>query len=85
MHGEVLALRADLGATHAAVSGAFVQAQEAVGELVAAFRVEVAAMRQTTMWEAQQSLARLELVVEQARAKFDTQDSGLGELALCTS
>ncbi len=28
MHGEVLALRADLGATHAAVSSAFVQAQD---------------------------------------------------------
>ncbi len=85
MHGEVLALRADLGATHAAVSGAFVQAQEAVGELVTAFRIEVVAMRQTTMYEAQQSLARLERVVDEARARFGEQDarftSGLVELA----
>ncbi len=38
MHGEVPALRADLGATQAAVSGALAQAQDAVGEPVAAFR-----------------------------------------------
>ncbi len=85
MRGEVLALRADLGATHAAVSGAFVQAQEAVHDLVTTFRIEVVAMRQTTMYEAQQSLARLEQVVEEARARFGEQDarfaSGLGELA----
>ena len=41
-------LRADLTATQHGVSGAFGQAQAAVQELVAAFRVEVAAMRQTT-------------------------------------
>ncbi len=85
MHGEVLALRADLGATQVAVSSAFVQAQDAVSELVAAFRVEVVAMRQAAAWEAQQSLARLQHVVEEARVKFDLQDarftSGLVELA----
>ena len=85
MHREVLALRADLSATQVGVSGAFVQAQDAVRELVAAFRIEVLAMRQTTMYEAQQSLIRLEQVVEEARARFGEQDarfaSGLGELA----
>jgi hypothetical protein len=85
MHSEVLALRADLGATQVAVSSAFVQAQDAVSELVAAFRVEVVAMRQAAAWEAQQSLARLQHVVEEARVKFDLQDarftSGLVELA----
>ncbi len=49
MHREVLALRADLSATQVGVSGAFVQAQDAVRELVAAFRIEVLAMRQTTV------------------------------------
>ena len=82
MHREVLALRSDLGATQAAVSGAFVQAEAAVRELVDAFRVEVVAMRQTTMLEAQASLARLEHVVEEARARFSEQDArftaGLG-------
>ncbi len=85
MHREVIALRTDLTATQASVSGAFMQAQEAVRELVAAFRVEVVAMRQTTMYEAQQSLANLERVVEDARARFGEQDarfaSGLSELA----
>jgi hypothetical protein len=85
MHREVVALRTDLSATQVSVSGAFVQAQEAVRELVAQFRIEVLAMRQTTMYEAQQSLSRLEHVVEEARARFGEQDarfsSGLGELA----
>ncbi len=85
MHREVLALRADLSATQVGVSGAFEQAHDAVRELVAAFRLEVAATRQQTFYEARQSLANLEQVVEEARAKFGEQDTrfsaGLGELA----
>ena len=80
---EAQQLRADLTATQHGVSGAFVQAQAAVQELVAAFRVEVVAMRQTSLYEAQQSLERLELVVSDARARFGEQDArfstGLGE------
>jgi hypothetical protein len=68
-------LRADLTSTQREVSSAFVQAQGAVQELVGAFRMEVAAMRQTTMWEAQQSLERLEQVVSDARARFGEQDA----------
>ncbi len=70
LHREVLTLRADLSATQAGVSGAFGQAQDAVRDLVTAFRIEVVAMRQTTMHEAQQSLANLEHIVEEARARF---------------
>ncbi len=85
MHREVLSLRADLGATQVHVSSAFEQAQGAVLELVAAFRIEVAAMRQQSAYEAQQSLARLVQVVDEARARFGEQDarfsSNLGELA----
>ncbi len=85
LHREVVALRADLVATQAGISGAFEQAQDAIRELVAAFRIEVVAMRQTTANESAQSLARLEHVVEEARARFGEQDarftSGLGELA----
>jgi hypothetical protein len=77
-------LRADLTATQLGVSGAFGQAQAAVQELVAAFRVEVATMRQTTLYEAEQSLARLEHVVSEARTRFGEQDArfaaGLGAL-----
>ena len=82
---EALQLRVDLTATQHGVSGAFLQAQAAVQELVAAFRVEVVAMRQTTLYEAEQSLARLTQVVDEARARFGEQDArfstGLGELA----
>jgi hypothetical protein len=70
MHSEVLALRADLGATHAAVSGAFGQAETTVRDIVAAFRTEVVTIRQTTQYEAQASLSRLEQVVDEARARF---------------
>jgi hypothetical protein len=82
---EAQQLRADLTATQFGVSGAFEQAQAAVQDLVAAFRVEVIGMSRTTQHEAQQSLERLTQVVEEARARFGEQDArfaaGLGELA----
>ena len=85
MHGEVLALRADLGSTQAAVAGAFAQAEVTVLGIVTDFRAEVAAMRQTTLHEAGASLARLQAVVAEARTRFGEQDArftaGLGELA----
>ncbi len=74
MHGEVLALRADLGSTQAAVAGAFAQAEVTVLGIVTAFRTEVAAMRQTTLYEAEASLARLEVVVTEAKARFGGKD-----------
>ncbi len=82
---EVLALKADLLATQVGISGAFQQAQGAVQGIVDAFRTEAQAMRQATFHEAQQSIVRLEEVVNQARARFDDQDvrfaAGLAELA----
>ncbi len=85
MHGEVLALRADLGSTQAAVAGAFGQAETTVRDIVTAFQAEVVAMRQTTLYEAQASLNRLEVVVSEAKARFGEQDTrftaGLAELA----
>ncbi len=85
MHGEVLALRADLGTTQTAVAGAFAQAEVTVLGIVTAFRTEVGAMRQTTLYEAEASLARLEVVVTEAKARFGEQDArftaGLLELA----
>ena len=85
MHREVFSLRADLNATQAGVTGAFGQAQDAVRDLVTAFRAEVVAMRQTTAYEANQTLANLERVVAEARARFGEQDArfaaDLSELA----
>ncbi len=61
------------------------EVRAAVRELVVACSVGVVAMGQPTMLEAQASLARLEHVVEEARARFGEQDArftaGLGELA----
>ena len=86
---EALALRADLAATQAGVAAAFEQAQACVSAtllgIIEAFRAEAETMRQHAGREAQQSLARLEQVVAEARARFGEQDgrfaAGLGELA----
>ena len=86
---EALALRADLAATQAGVAAAFEQAQAGVSAtlvgIIEAFRAEAEMMRQQTGYEAQQSLARLEQVVSEARVRFGEQDArfaaGLGELA----
>ena len=85
LNGEVLALRADVSSTYAAVAGAFAQAEVTVVSIVTDFRAEVAAMRATTLYEAEASLARLEAVVTEAKARFGEQvarfSAGLGELA----
>ena len=47
---DILALRADLFATQVGVSGAFVQAQEAVQGIVDAFRDEAQTMPCTVSW-----------------------------------
>jgi hypothetical protein len=86
---EALALRADLAATQAGVAAAFERAQAGVSAtllgIIGDFQVEAERMRQHTGHEAQQSLARLEHVVAEARARFGEQDArftaGLGELA----
>ncbi len=82
---EMLELKASLGATQVGVSSAFDQAKETLLAIVTNFRAEAETMRQQGQYEAAQSVARLEQVVGEARAKFDVQDarfaSGLSELA----
>ncbi len=82
---DLLDRKADLSATQVGVSGAFSQAQETLQGIVSDFRNEAEAMRQLSQHEAAQSLARLELVVGEARSRFDLQDGrfaeGLSELA----
>ncbi len=74
---EALALRADLTATQAGVAAAFEQAQAGVTAtlrgIIEAFRAEAEMMRQQTGYEAQQSLARLEQAVAEARTRFGEQ------------
>jgi hypothetical protein len=86
---ELRALRADLSATQAGVAAAFDQAQAGVSAtlqgIIEAFRAEMEVSRQQAWYEAQQSVARLEMVVTEARARFGEQDArfatGLAELA----
>ena len=72
---ELLDLRADLGATQAGVTVAFEQAKEALLNIVNDFRLEAETTRQRVQHEAAQSVARLELVVGDARTRFDAQDA----------
>jgi hypothetical protein len=82
---ELVQLRASLGATQNIVASTFEQAKTTLQAIVDSFRVEAAKLRRDAEVEATQSLARLELVVGEARARFDAQDSlvanGLAELA----
>ena len=70
---EVEALRSDLATTQAVVEMSFDQAQAGVSAtllgIIEAFRAEAGMMQQQTYHEAQQSLARLEQVVTEARCE----------------
>ena len=83
--GELAQLRGDLGSTQTVVASAFEQAKAALQAIVDSFRVEAAKLRYDSEVEAAQSLSRLELVVSDARSRFDAQDvrvtQGLSELA----
>jgi hypothetical protein len=82
--GELGQLRGDLGTTQTVVASAFEQAKAALQAIVDNFRVEAAKLRYDGEVAAVQSLSRLEVVVGEARARFDAQDTlvaqGLGEL-----
>ena len=81
---DLLDLKSNLVATQVVVSTSFDQAKETLLAIVANFRAEAETMRQHGQYEAAQSVARLELVVAEARTRFDAQDvrftSDLGEL-----
>ncbi len=76
---ELRALREDLSATQLGVSAAFDAASAGVSAtlqgIIESFRTEVGMMQQQTYLEAQQSIARLEMVVTEARARFGEQDT----------
>ncbi len=82
---EAADARADLLATQAVVATTFDHAQATVVSIVEAFRLEAETIRGQAYHEAQASVARLEHVVGEARARFGEQDArfgaGLGELA----
>ncbi len=72
---ELVSLRADLVSAQAGVSGAFGQAERALLGIATDWRLESEAMRTSAHREASAALARLELVVGDARARFVAQDA----------
>ena len=72
---ELIALRADLVAAQTGVSGAFGQAERALVGMATDWRLEAEAMRAGVQREAESAVSRLELVVGDARARFDAVDA----------
>ncbi len=82
---ELVDLRSSLTSTQAIVDATFVDARGMLLSIIAEFRLEAEALRQHSLYEAQQGLARLNQVVAEARGRFDAQDArvtqDLGDLA----
>ena len=82
--GDLLDLKANLVQTQAVVATTFDQARATLMGIVVDFRAEAETMRQHSLYEATQGLARLEHVVAEARHSFDAQEvrfsQDLGEL-----
>ncbi len=83
--GELVDLRSSLANTQAVVGATFAEARGTLMTIVNDFRLEAETMRNHSLYEATQNLARLDQVVAEARARFDAQDArvsqDLGELA----
>ena len=73
--GELRDLTDNLVQTQSVVTATFEQARSALMSIVVDFRAEAETMRQNSYAEASQGLARLELVVTEARARFDAQEA----------
>mgnify|MGYP002176398871 CR=1 FL=1 len=83
--GELVDLRSSLANTQTVVNATFAEARGTLMTIVNDFRLEAETMRNHSLYEATQNLARLDQVVAEARARFDAQDArvsqDLGELA----
>ncbi len=84
--GALQDLTEEVVRTQAVVASTFEQARAALLGIVEAFRNEAETMRQHSIYEATQSVSRLEYVVSEARDRFDLQEArftrDLGELGL---
>ena len=82
--GALQDLTEEVVRTQAVVASTFEQARAALLGIVEAFRNEAETMCQHSIYEATQSVSRLEFVVSEARGRFDLQEArftqGLGEL-----
>ncbi len=83
--GELVDLRSIIANTQTVVGTMFAEARGTIMTIVHDFRLEAETTRNHSAYEATQTLARLEQVVSEARARFDAQDArvsqDLGELA----
>ncbi len=83
--GELVDLRSSIANTQTVVGTMFAEARGTLMTIVHDFRLEAETTRNHSAYEATQTLARLEQVVSEARARFDAQDArvsqDLGELA----
>jgi hypothetical protein len=79
LRATVVGLHANLAATQVEVSTTFGQARAAVLDIVTNFRAEAETLRLHGLYEATQSVARLEQVVLEARTRFDAQDARFTE------
>jgi hypothetical protein len=83
--GRLADLAASLASTQAVVDATFADARATLMVIVHDFRVEAETARNHGVYEASQSLARLQHVVAEARTRFDAQDArvtqDMGDLA----
>ena len=83
--GELVDLKSNLTNLQSVVGATFAEARTTLMQIVVDFRGEAETLRQHSLYEANQGLARLEQVVTDARSRFDAQDArhtqDLGELA----
>ncbi len=75
----LLDLRTDLLGTQVVVAATFEDAKTTLQNIVANYRAEAEALRQHGQFEAQQALDRLQLVVSEARARFEAQDTSFAQ------
>ena len=75
----LLDLRTDLLGTQVVVAATFEDAKATLLSIVANYRAEAEALRQHGQFEAEQALNRLQLVVTEARARFDAQDTSFAQ------
>jgi hypothetical protein len=73
--GDLRDISDNLAQTQATVAATFEQARSALLAIIIDFRGEAEMMRQNSYAEAAQGLARLELVVTEARGRFEAQEA----------
>ncbi len=77
--GELVDLRSSLTNTQTVVNATFAEARGTLMTIVNDFRLEAETMRNHSLYEATQNLARLDQVVGEARARFDAQDARVSQ------